>query len=868
MKKAQLMEKRKKIMSSSTPPQPSSPSSSSPTPSPSPPPPRSIKDAAIAYHQAGLRVVLLHNLTVHRHCSCQLGEKCLHAGKHPRKGGWNKPGVGMIESADDIRDAFQRYPRANIGIITGGSQFSNLICIDVDPKHGGEESLAALISAPGHAPFPPTWQARTGSGGSHYLFRHPGPDYIVRNSQADDKKHHPKLGSGLDVKGDRGQFVAAPSAHASGKRYEWVNAPGGDVGLAELPGWLLELIAEKKDGGKKRRKTIDERRAQRRENKSKRITTWASKALAAECDRVINAPAGTGNDILNQAAYNIGQIVAGGSLEETEAIAALLDAATANGRRPEEEASKTIHSGLQSGKSQPRTPPEKEKNSSKADIKKQSPSNSSEATKEKANSNNSNLVYFDNDNSHRLAKLFMERWGYHSRGSNDEMQKLYYWQEDMHQWRVGQNHYQIVPEAGFKADVNSFIQQTFINDAEEEAEESGKRTKCKNVTKQLVSNVIGAIQSIALLRTSKVSAQPAWLGHPSERKNWIAVNNGLLDVDSIETAQQLPDCLSSPSPQWFSPSCMPVDYDPSAQCPIWMQFLEKTFSGDRQIIDMLQEWFGYCLTHETKYQKFLMMVSDGGHGKGVVAAAIEAIIGKINMSFVPLERFGERFDLGTTLGKQVNLIADANEIDRVAEGHLKSFVVGDSMFFDRKNQPGIQARPTAKLMIFANRLPYFGDRSQGIWRRLLLVPFHVTVRDSERIAGMDKPEWWESQPGEKSGILNWAIEGLLRLQKNDWFVTPDKIKDEIEKHRIDCNPVAYYLTENCAESEDAIVTTEELYEAYVKWCKATNHKIENERRFGKEVVKAFSSATKTRPGNNSNRQYVYKGIKINTILPI
>ncbi len=121
---------------------------------------------------------------------------------------------------------FARSPGANIGIVTG--EISNLIVLDVDPKHGGDDSLAVLGRRFGA--LPETVEAQTGGGGRHLYFAHPGG--LVPNRAG--------LAQGIDLRGDGGYVVAPPSLHPSGKAYAWAAGRSpDDIGLAALPRWLL-----------------------------------------------------------------------------------------------------------------------------------------------------------------------------------------------------------------------------------------------------------------------------------------------------------------------------------------------------------------------------------------------------------------------------------------------------------------------------------------------------------------------------------------------------------------------------------------------------------------------------------------------------
>jgi hypothetical protein len=182
----------------------------------------SCLDAALAYAERGWAVLPLHSP---RGAGCSCSQRCGSVGKHPRLA------HGVKEASTDaalLRAWWQRWPGANVGMATGVA--SGLVVLDVDARHAGNASLARLQHQ--YQPLPPTLTAATGGGGWHLFFRLP-PGSLVRNATA-------LLGlPGLDVRGDGGYVVAAPSRHASGMWYRWVEA---QAPLALLPTWLTPLL--------------------------------------------------------------------------------------------------------------------------------------------------------------------------------------------------------------------------------------------------------------------------------------------------------------------------------------------------------------------------------------------------------------------------------------------------------------------------------------------------------------------------------------------------------------------------------------------------------------------------------------------------
>ena len=184
--------------------------------------------AALLYAARGWPVLPVHAAKGGL-CSCRLAD-CGSRGKHPR----TTHGLqDATTDSDRIRDWWGMWPDANLGLPTGLA--SSTWVLDMDPRHGGTDSLAALERE--HGPFPETVEALTGGGGRHLFFRWmpSGP----RNSAG-------RVGAGLDVRGEGGYVVLPPSNHLSGQRYEWeASSHPNDLAVARAPAWLVELATAK-----------------------------------------------------------------------------------------------------------------------------------------------------------------------------------------------------------------------------------------------------------------------------------------------------------------------------------------------------------------------------------------------------------------------------------------------------------------------------------------------------------------------------------------------------------------------------------------------------------------------------------------------
>lgn len=181
-------------------------------------------EAALGYLARGWSVVPAHT-AMGAGCSC-LNPDCESPGKHPRVK-W-RTYQERHPTEDEVRAWWRRWPDANVAVLTGA--ISGVVVLDVDPRHGGDDSLADLGA------LPDTLTGLTGGGGQHLWWEHPGTP--IPNGAA----RRP----GLDIRGDGGYVVAPPSVHASGARYTWDAGQPDDP--APLPDVLRALMAKKPPG--------------------------------------------------------------------------------------------------------------------------------------------------------------------------------------------------------------------------------------------------------------------------------------------------------------------------------------------------------------------------------------------------------------------------------------------------------------------------------------------------------------------------------------------------------------------------------------------------------------------------------------------
>ncbi len=241
------------------------------------------------------------------------------------------------------------WPNAMIGVPTGKA--SNFWGLDIDtPRSEGDAdgfaSLANLVNM--HGELPSTWTQQTPGGGYHYFFTCPQDGLVIPNSTS-------RIAPKLDVRGDGGYVIIAPSVNGDGIPYRTTN----QVPAAYAPEWLVALTRQKSKPGMQSSAAPTSDILPTVENMLSIVHPYAQKALDEECAKVAAAQDGTRNDTLNKAAFALGTLVGSGGLNEDIASSRLTDAVAAmKNPLPPDETARTIKSGMDSGKQHPRTIPE------------------------------------------------------------------------------------------------------------------------------------------------------------------------------------------------------------------------------------------------------------------------------------------------------------------------------------------------------------------------------------------------------------------------------------------------------------------------------------------------------------------------------
>jgi putative DNA primase/helicase len=344
----------------------------------------------------------------------------------------------------------------------------------------------------------------------------------------------------------------------------------------------------------------------------------------------------------------------------------------------------------------------------------------------------------------------------------------------------------------------------------------------------------------------------AWLqGKPAGAVGpFLATRGGVLDLGQLAVG---PAALLPAGPDFFALSALPVAPDPAASCPTWLSFLGATFCHGPGAVNLIQELFGYCLLPDCPFEKFFVFYGPANTGKSTVAEVLQGLLGAGNVSAVPLEQLGGQFALANLMGKLANVVFDGGEVTCAAEGTFKALVSGEPVEVNAKHRPVRTMRLAAKHVVLTNVLPAFSDTSDGVWRRLVLLPF-------ERVCPPDQrdPALKQRLRSELPAIAHWAVRGLARLLQQGRFTAHEEGERLSAEHRRDCNPVALFLSEKSVPDHDGRVGRQELYARYRQWAEAGGMgRPPSKTKFNRAVAAIYPQGDgEVRDGRGGDRMFV------------
>lgn len=349
------------------------------------------------------------------------------------------------------------------------------------------------------------------------------------------------------------------------------------------------------------------------------------------------------------------------------------------------------------------------------------------------------------------------------------------------------------------------------------------------------------------------------------------VENGTLNLDSPEVNEENPAefprvVLEHHAREHLITKMAGVKYDSNATCDTFIKFIHE-IQPDAEIREFLQRWFGYCLTGEIKEQVIVMLYGAGSNGKSVLMTIMKEIFGSYG-DVLPFESllYNDKKqgkdatpDLADLPATRL-VMASEPELGAKFSSSMVKKVTGDGIMKVRHLHKGFFSfMPQFKITLSFNNKPSIRDPSDGMWRRLLLVPFDQQFfpPDEMKPGGLPiDPDLEKKLREELPGILNWILDGY-RLWRESGLKIPEKIRVATSAYRHESNPVHEFIEDWCDLSPSARIQAGRLHEAYVLWCRNSAMEPMSLKMFGFKMKDL--KFEKDRIGGI----YHYKGIGLN-----
>lgn len=333
--------------------------------------------------------------------------------------------------------------------------------------------------------------------------------------------------------------------------------------------------------------------------------------------------------------------------------------------------------------------------------------------------------------------------------------------------------------------------------------------------------------------------------------NWaelLNVKNGM--VNAFDGVCQDHDSI------FYSTMRLDYEYCEDVKCDLWLKTLMGIFENNQQKINLLQEFFGYCLTRDTKQEKALLLLGDSRSGKSTILNTLQYMIGTENCSHVALKNLNNPQYTGMMVNKLVNIDGEVSKKADDFEAEFKTIVTGHEVVCNEKYVAPFKFRPFCKFIMSANEFPKITDHSSAFYKRLILIPCERVFIEKEQNKNL-RNELLVELPA----ILNWAVEGLKRMNGRGRFEDSDFMREAIQELEDENNPVNGFFQEHLEIVFGGEVEKGDLYDKYKSWAVKSTTYILSKARFASCVYKKYHKETPKDTQNMNTKKRIWRNLR-------
>ncbi|MBC2732881.1 MAG: hypothetical protein HF981_00805 [Desulfobacteraceae bacterium] len=261
---------------------------------------------------------------------------------------------------------------------------------------------------------------------------------------------------------------------------------------------------------------------------------------------------------------------------------------------------------------------------------------------------------------------------------------------------------------------------------------------------------------------------------------------------------------------------LPVKYSPDATCPVWEATIDMVMGGDQEKSGFLKRVLGYGMTGLISEQCLFVFYGSGANGKSTILEIFRELLAGYAMHTTTASLLGSsgspiRNDLARLNGARFVSAVEIGMGKKLDEALVKQLTGGDQVTARFLYNEFFEYKPEFKLFIAANHKPDIQGVDHGIWRRIHLIPFDVTIPTEE--IDRDLPNKLRA---ELPGILAWAVQGCLDWRAQGLNV-PASISSATAAYRAEMDIIAEFLNDCCTLRAREKTSLANLYVAYREW---------------------------------------------------
>jgi putative DNA primase/helicase len=289
-------------------------------------------------------------------------------------------------------------------------------------------------------------------------------------------------------------------------------------------------------------------------------------------------------------------------------------------------------------------------------------------------------------------------------------------------------------------------------------------------------------------------------------------------------------------PDRYCTYAIPVEFDPDAECPRWMEFLDLITKGNVDIQRTLQRAAGYCLTGLTSEQCIFILYGMGANGKSTFLSVMRQLMGPYathvpaDVILVKKNGAGASNDIAMLHGKRLVTCTESEAGGVLNDARVKAITGEETITARFLYHEHFEYPIQFKIWLGTNHKPRIPRSDEGIWRRIRLIPFEASISEDKQEKDFARRFLFPELPG----ILNWAARGCLLYQESGLRLAAT-IVDATAEYRDDEDVLGEFISDCLVAKDGEMLWNDTMYTVYAKWCEASGLRVMSRKRLTGEL---------------------------------